>query len=590
MHPAVPLVFGAAAGYGVCQAVNRYQHQSVSVPVINIKNATDTTTVFVPGNAEDPISTYRTTYDTLPMIAPFGITPHQAAEWAEDMQYTLDHQHELHLIAACKNVTDCMNTYSHLDWDSVSKQAQSFAAHLDGNMALATRFAVLRAHKHHARRTSTVYFPPATTTGVPMVHIATVTNGAGSQISLSSYPTTVDGTAYVTNTTSLYNIASAACQNPIPTPPICHGRNKNMTECRYLRCMLKHLQPIQLTKIVQAAEIVHGTATLEPVYSWYTHPATVTTPHWGTTVAGMSYYPHTPTLVTAKHGRETQVAMQTIKPGYALEKPQHAFEAQPPSCWSLGTCCNECRKNSRKGWLASSAIPSLFHKYRYYLILAALLSLLSCLLCCCLPPLRRFHRRTRDDKVVTQEKVTVVDPASGTESVVVTSTSGQTTTPPTNALVTAAAVTAANDDRGTTGRRAEEGRGKLPFTAPPATGTTTATNTTDPKTGEKVVVVTPPADQSKPAAAPSAAPAVMTSTTPAPAPEPTTRTFTPADREKTPAEKEANASQQRAEAAAPTAPEQSEPVAVHDGVFDYRGTGIEAANMGSIRGRKRAIK
>ncbi|KAK5114871.1 hypothetical protein LTR62_002028 [Meristemomyces frigidus] len=348
---------------------------------------------------------------------------------------------------------------------------------------------------------------------------------------------------------------------------ICDHHNKtgqyNKTQCVFRKCMRGFREPLNITTIFEAYQVHHGHHGAQPYTSmvsapvWYTASSSLTGAHWGISESTKTYYPFTPTTTTNKHGHVQTAAVNIMPPG---QKGSYGIH-KAPTCYDKFSCCKECQAYAKKYhgfWRLNE--PLNFSTAGPYIIFGLPLMLLalamSCLLGCCLPFYKRRQTRAHRQALQDQNSTQVAE--------VVTTTTGNSINPAV-AAGTGAAVAGSGADNGQAGqgtlsRRAEEGRGQVHFTDP-ATGVTTTTN------GEKVVP------------APSSA-----------------QTFTTHGGETVvtkPVDPAGKVSEKVVEPPVHAA-EHAETVAVHDGAYDgaseatATGTGSEMADVGSVRGRKRA--
>jgi hypothetical protein len=203
--------------------------------------------------------------------------------------------------------------------------------------------------------------------------------------------------------------------------------------------------------------------------------------------------------------------------------------AGEPDCYDPETCHQHCSK-----------VESLWSKYGWLLIpvgCVILLCFLTCLvgLCCLNPRLReKAHSKYRGMRGNAPSEKQQIDPAG----------SPSTLAGPAAGAASAASATAGDQagegaDRGTTSRRAEEGRSRVNFADGGAAGGNAATTSAAPSENAQVVK----------AADPPATTAATTTT-------------------------------------APSTAEHTEPVPVHDGADSV--TGRSVYDMSSMRGRPRA--
>ncbi|KAK3725129.1 hypothetical protein LTR37_000640 [Vermiconidia calcicola] len=296
-------------------------------------------------------------------------------------------------------------------------------------------------------------------------------------------------------------------------------KHQNEDSCMKERCMWDYLKPINITTVAPMAMYDHYG---DMVYDYFTHTTELHRPHWGTKDPHGLYYPTYHTWVHANGTATHHVARQT--PASAKDT-RHGYKVHgDPHCWDVESCYKHCDHEHEHDLPFD---PKLIAYIAGPIIALALLGLLF--LCC----MRRPKRDRRDSQPTIAEKIRRMSTKKPDEVVHNTVTGTTTdqhgnvvdpaTAPPTATLAGPAAGAAAaresdgsdEANRGTTARRAEEGRGRVNFADPPA----------------------PEAKE------------VGSASGPAPA-------------------------------------ESTAPVPVHDGTADT--TGMQTADMGSVRGRKRS--
>lgn len=410
-------------------------------------------------------------------------------------------------------------------------------------------------------------------------------------------PTQSHGSGIVAIARYPFDFQSAAQQTPIPSPPAClKGPSHNKTKCKQQKCLLKHYAPINITTIFPGA-IIQDSYPHEPAYGWLTQETSLTRPHYGVTDPERQYYPTKPTASIGKDGNLTPTVVRNIpstsaKTGFGVGDTME----KDVKCWDHVSCCNECAKGSGK---ILGHDPWVF----WLGLLGAILGLLLLALCCtCCLKCCRNHRRNR--KIDANAPLLyaipffgrkkrahdgVVNPTEGQQVVEIVQAPGATplnptvgngVDPPLAAALPAAGSaipngqnggpgtgttapaqigpqTVGDDGRGTTGRRAEEGRGKVQFADGP--GQTVAPGPT------------------------------TTNTSPAVGPNPTTPNVTGGQQVVTsPSGQVMTAPSQQVMTSAPTtAADHAEPIPVHDGASDGMPTGHQMFDTGSVRGRKR---
>ncbi|KAI6848767.1 hypothetical protein KC332_g2581 [Hortaea werneckii] len=430
----------------------------------------------------------------------------------------------------------------------------------------------------------------------------------------SATPMTVSGFDVGNRTVATavpFDIPWAVQQSPIPTPPTCQKGNDlyNPRKCRYQRCMMKHYKPIDIITVYPAA-ILQDKGSDCTGYNYVTQSTRLVNAHFGTTKAHQTYYPTKPTVVAGKRDRQpTMSVVRQIPPGAARSWWHRILHhvAEGPTCWDQATCCHECcQKTKHDPWKVIMWV--LIGAGAIFTALA-----LAAAGCCGL--LYRRHRRHQKEnphhsmldyvpaavpyfgRRNRRHAANAADPAAAGKSGAAGGAgggqqagqggAGSGVDPALAAAAGAAAGSAlsekhddgagqtggADDGRGTMGRKAEEGRGKVAFADGGAAADAAQAG------GQQVIATTPSGQQvitTTAAAAPAeaaeksiAAPAEgaekVVSSTPATA-EQVVTTTTPA----------------------PATAEHVEPLTIHhDGSSDGIPTGRQVLDMGSMRGRKK---
>jgi hypothetical protein len=318
----------------------------------------------------------------------------------------------------------------------------------------------------------------------------------------------------------------------------------NKTECAIEQCMWNYMKPIEITTAMPAAFRDPGNGRM--VYDYFTHSTHLDRVHWGTSERHGVYYP----TRTAQLKNGTFYIARETPPFMNEEARKRVDFHHAPRCSDVESCHDLCLRHHHDEGMDLG-------KWWYYALAILGLLLIGLLLLCCLGMCRR--RRQRDPE---RRRSSVSDklrrkPSEKPQEVVVNQANGETTdqagntigpgTAPATAVVAGSAAGAAaaedrsngDDGRGTTGRRAEEGRGRVNF----------ADNEKPP--GENK-----PTEDVKPAGEPSVPPAQEPAASP-----PATETHT-------------------TEHAEPT------PVPDKDGAGGV-GTGRQQPDVGSMRGRRR---
>ncbi|KAK5121020.1 hypothetical protein LTR85_005804 [Meristemomyces frigidus] len=389
-------------------------------------------------------------------------------------------------------------------------------------------------------------------------------------------------TIFLVATTTPFNYASAARHNferkqPKAIPPPCvKGPDHNKTACKRAKCMMKHYRPINITTVFPAAMLGDNG---ETAYGYFTHSTELTGAHFGKTKASATYYPTKATAVMDKSFRLVPTA--TVEVPYDVGMRRLRGIQDETKVWDHKTCCARCEweaKHNKTKWLLWGGLG---------LAIMALLGALTCL--CCYKLFKRHRAKTAADPNHSYRRrlgmfgrrknptAVVVDLSTGQPMAQVVQTSGGHTVDPALAAAGGAVAgstlagdhpgnagttsgtggqTVVSDGKGTLGRKAEEGRGKVQFAegTAPAAGAAgqSATKVVTTPSGEQVVTTAPTGASTTEHAV--AAPASGT----------TEQVVT-----------------------APT--QHLEPItARHDGANDGAPTGRQTADTGSMRGRRKA--
>ncbi|KAK3704293.1 hypothetical protein LTR37_013967 [Vermiconidia calcicola] len=250
-------------------------------------------------------------------------------------------------------------------------------------------------------------------------------------------------------------------------------KHQRQDDCQKERCMWDYLKPINITTVAPMAMYDHYG---DMVYDYFTHTTELHRPHWGTKDPNGLYYPTYHTWVHANGTATHHVARQT--PATANDT-RHGYKVHgDPHCWDVESCYKHCDHEHEHD------LP-FDPKLLYYIIgpILGLLALTALVLLC----LRRNKRDRRDSHPTVVEKIRRMSTKKPDEVVYNTVTGTTTdqdgnvvdpaTAPPTATLAGPAAGAAAaretsegsdEPNRGTTARRAEEGRGRVNFADPPA--------------------------------------------------------------------------------------------------------------------------
>lgn len=359
-------------------------------------------------------------------------------------------------------------------------------------------------------------------------------------------------------------------------------------QCVYRSCMMRYRLPMNMTT---AVPVMARTANTSYYIAMVTRTFPLTTDHWGHAFANDVRFPTTASVYTLTKDIPvtSTMSLSTITAGptsgnvvqnvfrtnstFVITRTKY-IEAVPPqellrrhqedvdarenegrltrqgnfifgdryrldTCYDFLSCHNHCagyvRARSAEIEKENQATRKLGRTGLIWLIVGILAGviLLALLLCCCW----RRHRRNRKDKNAPLDSAstvtTVIDPATGRPIAGASSLVAQSDmiAPATGA---AGAAIVAGDGRGTLGRQAEEGRGRVHFPE-----------------GEKGAEVV---------GAPAAATEKVVEVAPASA-----------------AEKVVEKPAQHVETV---------PVPVHDGADNNQTTGSDRPDMGSVRGRK----
>ncbi|KAI7495187.1 hypothetical protein KC367_g7574 [Hortaea werneckii] len=410
-----------------------------------------------------------------------------------------------------------------------------------------------------------------------------------------------------------FDIPWAVQQSPIPTPPACKKGDDlyNPRKCRYQWCMMKHYKPIDIVTVYPAA-ILQDKGSDCTGHNYVTQSTRLVNAHFGTTKAHQTYYPTKPTVVAGKGDRKpTMSVVRQIPPGAAARswwnRILHHLE-DGPTCWDQATCCHECcRKTKHDPWKVIMWV--LIGAGAIFTALA-----LAAAGCCGL--LYRRHRRHQKDnphhsmldyvpaavpyfgRRNRRHAANAADPAAGKSGGAGNAggagggqqasqgDAGSGVDPVLAAAAGAAAgsalsekhddgagqATGADDGRGTMGRKAEEGRGKVAFADGGAAGDAA-------QAGGQQVIATTPSGQQVVTTAAAAAPAEAAEKSIAAPAEGAEKLVTfPATAEQV----------VTTTTPAPATAEHVEPLTVHhDGSSDGIPTGRQVLDMGSMRGRKK---
>ncbi|GAB1739351.1 hypothetical protein NU219Hw_g4313t1 [Hortaea werneckii] len=429
----------------------------------------------------------------------------------------------------------------------------------------------------------------------------------------SATPMTVSGFDVGNRTVATavpFDIPWAVQQSPVPTPPACKKGNDlyNPRKCRYQQCMMKHYMPIDIITVYPAA-ILQDKGSDCTGYNYVTQSTRLVNAHFGTTKAHQTYYPTKPTVVAGKRDQQpTMSVVRQIPRGAARSwwsRILHHVE-DGPTCWDQATCCHECcRKTKHDPWKVIMWV--LIGAGAIFTALA-----LAAAGCCGL--LYRRHRRHQKDnphhsmldyvpaavpyfgRRNRRHAANAADPAAAKSGGAGGAGGGQQAgqggagsgvDPALAAAAGAAAGSAlsekhndgagqaagADDGRGTMGRKAEEGRGKVAFADGGAAADAAQGG------GQQVIATTPSGQQ------------VVTTTAAAPAEAAEKSIAAPAEGAEKVVTSPANAEQVVTTTTAtpgPASAEHVEPLTIHhDGSSDGIPTGRQVLDMGSMRGRKK---
>ena len=334
----------------------------------------------------------------------------------------------------------------------------------------------------------------------------------------------------------------------------------NKTECAIEQCMWNYMKPIQITTV--EPQVYPDFANGRMGYDYFTHSTHLDQVHWGTSELHGLYYP----TGTAQFKNGTTHIIRHTPLGMDDKERMQKGIHLAPHCSDVESCHDLCIRNRHHHGI------NVGHWWYYALGVLFLVIVAGIFLCCLALGRRRRQKDPERRRAALTDKLRR-KPTEKPQEVVVNQVTGDVTdtagrpvdpaTAATSAVVAGPAAGAAaaenraagtgDDGRGTTGRRAEEGRGRVNFA-----------DNEKPADQPKTVIESHPAPEPA-SSAPAPAPAETH------APPPTTVT-------------------QATEAhPADTHPaEHTEPTPVHDkdgagGV----GTGRQQPDIGSMRGRQR---
>lgn len=255
-------------------------------------------------------------------------------------------------------------------------------------------------------------------------------------------------------------------------------------ECAVELCMFSYMRPIEITT---AAPFAMQDSNGQVIYDWFTHKTSLTDKHWGTRDERGVYYPMT-TSTTYVNGTGVPIPARRLP---YIPKHEHASGLDAgvhgkPACHDVETCHNFCVHHAHVD-------DDGMTWWRWALVASApfIISILA--LACCYKAFQRRRQRKQSQepprrKTSLAEKLGRKPTEKPTDVVVVNSVTGQATDPAGNPVDPATAQSArvaagpaagaqaaqaqqqqqpseasADDGRGTMGRRAEEGRGRVNF-------------------------------------------------------------------------------------------------------------------------------
>ena len=483
---------------------------------------------------------------TMPIVPPRAQATLVPLIW--DPKYLVGWEHLLAL-----SMPSCRDIFPHADWDSVPRIAYHLRQH-NGQLEpeLSLKYALIMALRGHDSPEYHFYdqYPSITS---PHRHMVTKTMGSvcgGGQFEMTQPTQTHHDHVFVADPLNKYRAYDPRHHAVAPTGS-CHGHHRNKTECKVEQCMWnKFMRPINITTVMPMA--MYDCSGLKAM-DYFTHTTELHYPHWGASKSRGIYYPTRRKFATASNGSPTcKMVRATPDPSHmdAVAAAGGFFSRfnkdnkvhGDPVCHDADSCHGVCDKYVKD--------PPFDPKLLWWIIPSiAGSSLLFMTCCCCLLWRRRRKGDPKDPrKQSIGEKIRRMS-TKGPETVVVNQVTGTATDPATSQSVspgaalttaivagaasgTAAAAVekaehgsgggagdgkgqgeghggsgagdgkgkgdgnaaesnAADDGKGTTGRRAEEGRGRVNF----ANG-----------------------DNGNPTTETHAAPAEHTETTPAPAP------------------------------------------------------------------------
>ena len=385
-------------------------------------------------------------------------------------------------------VSALMSTFSFVNWTAITEMGAAIRKHNKGtkdDLSIKQALAMLLP-SHGVYNLSDVDMasnPAFYTSRTPVAEAVTrAVVGLGSTSFTMHKPTqTFQGNVYVADPLNKYRAYDPQFNAAAPTGSCDYGNGTSskkmakLSECRVERCMWENfMKPINITTalplaIIDAAGIVGA--------DYFTHTTQLRYPHWGIKTSTGVYYP-TQTLYAVSSGTATTKVVRNTPDWLSAKETGSQKVHGDPVCSDLQSCNTYCEQpENAKFFSDDSDINWLW--FLLPILLATLLGLLCCL--CCLN-----HRKRKNDPA----KETIVEKIrrkSSQPEVVVNMVSGNATNPATGqaadpALATvmvagpaagadaareknaqSGEATTTDDGRGTTGRRAEEGRGRVNF-------------------------------------------------------------------------------------------------------------------------------
>lgn len=345
--------------------------------------------------------------------------------------------------------------YPEADWEEIPRMAyQMRRRHGDIDPERSLKYAFVMAMR--SLRSQYEYHPITTKTSVRLRN--------GDVVALTAPTQTIRGHVYSVDPKMKYMMWNP--HNAVAPTQACVGDHdkygkelhSNKTECRLQRCMWDFMKPINITT-VQPMAMYDSRGHIN--HNWFTQSTELHETHWGTTEERGLYYPASLAWKITNKTASAHMARQT--PDDLPKKIENRVHGDP-ECWDIDTCydtCSEQAKEKRDPDILKWILPPILG----VIALAAL----CCLLACCWHRRRRRDPERRHSSVIPEKlrrksshpQEVIVNTVTGTT----TDTAGHPVDPHTAVETAAIAGTAAANEngRGTTGRRAEEGRGRVNF-------------------------------------------------------------------------------------------------------------------------------